>query len=587
MQVWFHPAEAIDRGLREAAADCEGFGPDFDPAVRPAEPRFGDFQANGVLPHAKRLGANPRELGQRLLDAARETGVFDPEAVSMEIAGPGFLNFSLSKAFLFQWLARYGTPEDFRRAAGSIRGGRRTVVDFSSPNTAKQMHVGHIRSSVIGEAIARLLEFCGTEVVRDNHIGDWGTQFGILILAIKREGYDPERPEGDPLEDFERLYRAGNELTKNDGEALEQARAELVKLQRGDPENVALWEAINRASYEAFEAIYRRLGIRFDHVLGESFYRDKVADVCEELERHGIAEPSEGALVVFHREHERFAEQPFIVRKSDGASNYATTDLATVRYRVEELGAEELVYVTDARQKDHFEQLFLTVDQWFRATGRTAPEMKHVVFGTILGEDGKAIKTRGGEPIRLKALLDEAEERAFNLVTEKNPDLPEDERREIARVVGIGAVRYADLAQNRTADYVFSWDKLLSFDGNTAPYLLYAVARIHSIFRKAGCAPGEGAEAAEGLETEAELALARKLLGFVNALEMALADLRPHFLCTYLYDLATTFSGFYNTEKVMIDEPEARARRLLLCDRTRKTLETGLGLLGIETLERM
>jgi arginyl-tRNA synthetase len=527
--------------------------------------------------------ANCTELHKRVLTAAME----------LELAGPGFINFRLREGFLHGWVGHYATAEQFRRAAGELHAGRKVVVDFSSPNTAKQMHVGHIRSTVIGETIARLLAFCGAEVVRDNHIGDWGTQFGILIFAIKREGYDPASAQADPLEDFERLYKKGSALAKDDPAALEAARTELVKLQRGDPENVALWQLICQVSYAAFDAIYRRLGVRFDEVLGESFYRDKVGRVYDELRGHGIAQEDGGALVVFHPGHPRFATQPFIVRKSDGASNYASTDLATVLYRTAELGADEVVYVTDGRQQDHFQQLFLTVEKWFAATGRKAPELRHVWFGTILGEDNKAIKTRSGEPVRLKQLLDEAEERAFRLVTGKNPDLPEEERRAIARAVGLGAVRYADLSQNRTSDYVFSWDKLLSFEGNTAPYLLYAVARIRSIFRKAGlrvddmpAADGPGAGASP-IETEAERALARKLVGFVAALDQTLADLRPHFLCTWLYELAGAFSSFYNAEKVRVDDPAVRARRLLLCHRTLVLLETGLDLLGIETLDRM
>ena len=587
MQVPFHPSEAIDRALRATAAETDGFGTAFEPGVRPAEPKFGDFQANGVLPHAKQAGRNPRELAAALADALRDSGRLDPAHVDWDIAGPGFINFRLTPAFRFAWVRQYRTAEDLRSAAGALHADRKVVVDFSSPNTAKQMHVGHIRSTVIGEAVARLLEFCGADVVRDNHIGDWGTQFGILILAIKRGNHTPRADDPDPLADLERLYREGSALTKEDSAALEEARAELRKLQQGDPENTRLWEHIRDVSYAAFEAIYERLGVRFDVVLGESFYRDKLESVYGELEENGIAREDQGALVVFHPEHPRFAEQPLIVRKSDGASNYATTDLATVQYRVDHFGADEIVYVTDGRQQDHFQQVFLTVEKWFAATGRRLPDLRHIWFGTILGEDGKAIKTRSGEPIRLKHLLDEAEERAFALVTDKNPDLPEDERRHIARAVGIGAIRYADLAQNRTNDYVFDWDKLLSFDGNTAPYLLYAVTRIRSIFRKAETEPQADFAQASPLETEAELSLARALIAFPNAIEMTLADFRPHFLCTYLFELAGEFSAFYNAERVTVDDTPVRQRRLMLCARTLTVLETGLHLLGIESLERM
>jgi len=385
------------------------------------------------------------------------------------------------------------------------------------------------------------------------------------------------------------LYKAADAATKENPAVLDAARAELVKLQAGESENLALWHKINAISGSAFQEIYDQLEIRFDHHYGESFYNDKLQQVYEELRAQNIAEDSQGALVVFHPEHPRFKTQPFIIRKSDGASNYASTDLATMLFRAEQLHAHAIVILTDTRQSDHFEQLWLTTQKWFARTRRATPRFEHVSFGSILGEDGKAIKTRSGDPIKLKALLSEAEERAFVLVTEKSPQLSEAERREIARAVGIGAVRYADLAQNRSSDYVFAWDKILSFEGNTAPYLLYAVTRIHSIFRKLNLSPTD-AQAAAGAtapETAAEIVLARKLLGFAASLRLTTTQLRPHFLCTYLYELASEFSGFYSVDKVIVDEPAVRARRLLLCARTLLILETGLGLLGLRTLSRM
>ncbi len=585
MDIWFNLAEGIDQRAKAAAAGLEGFDESFAADVRLADPRFGDFQVNGVLPFAKKSRKNPRELAQSLVAALQETDI-DPEYLKIDIAGPGFINFTFTPRFLVDWLKKFRSRDDLHQAASSINRGRRVVVDYSSPNTAKQMHVGHLRSMVIGESIARLLEFCGAEVIRDNHIGDWGTQFGKLIYAYKRF-LDPEALESEPLEELERLYKKGDAATKEDEGALREARQELVKLQNGDPGNTALWQKINDVSREAFEDIYQKLGLRFDHQLGESFYQDQVDRVYREMTEHGIAEESEGALVVFHREHSRFAKQPFIIRKSDGASNYGTTDLATVLYRVEEFKAQTLVYVTDARQQDHFQQLFLSVEKWFAARGTPVPEMKHVWFGTILGEDGKAIKTRSGDPIKLKELLREAEDRAFQIVTEKNPSLPEEDRRKIASTVGIAAIRYADLAQNRTGDYVFSWDRLLSFDGNTAPYLLYAVARINSIFTKLGDLDPEAEESASPFETDTEIALARKLLGFVTVLNMSIDDLRPHFICTYLFELAGQFSSFYNADRVIVDAPDVRARRLVLCRRTLVILETGLQLLGIQPLKRM
>lgn len=462
------------------------------------------------------------------------------------------------------------------------------MLDYPSPNTAKQMHIGHLRPMVIGSAVQGLLAFCGAEVLCDNHIGDWGTNFGTLIMAIKREGVKLDSLDpANALEEIERLYKLGSSLEKEDETLRDLSRGELVKLQNADAENTALWEQIVATSNAAFEQNYQRLGVRPDMTLGESFYRDKVERIYKELSETGIAEESEGALVVFHPEHPRFAEQPFIIRKKDGASNYASTDLATLLYRVEVLGADEVIYVTDGRQQDHFEQLFLTAKKWFAAKGYRLPKLEHVWFGTILGEDGKAIKTRSGEPIRLRQLLDEAEQRALKIVEAKNPDLSAQEQAQIAQAVGIGAIRYADLSQTRTQDYVFSWDKLLTLDGNTAPYLQYAVARIHAIFRKAQLEPGQGEAGASVPQTPAELALAKKLLAFPVAIEQAAADLRPHVICGYLYELAGTFSSFYNADKVIVEEADVKARRLTLCARTLATLETGLHLLGIQTLSRM
>ncbi len=592
MQVSFNPSLEIDRVLRETALSVPSIGPDFDPGVRPADPRFGDFQANGVLGYAKRKGINPRELGEALLHALQASDKLDPKQIEMTLSGPGFLNFRLSGEFLWQWLLEHAGKEDFRAGATSLRKGRTIVIDYPSANTAKQAHIGHIRPMVIGEAIARLLDFCGAKTIRDNHIGDWGTNFGTLIMKIKRDGINLEQISENPLAALDNLYKAGSALEQEQPELREQSRSELVSLQNGDPENTALWEQIVDISTRAFDALFAQLGVRVDHTLGESFYRDKVDRIYDELTETGLAEESDGALVVWHDEVKKFSRDnerpyPFNIRKKDGASNYATTDLATILYRVEEFKAEEVVYLTDARQQDHFEQLFLTTKKWFAAKNYSVPQMNHVWWGTILGPDKKPFKTKSGETIKLQALLDEACQRAYTVVTAKNPELEEEERRQIARTVGIGALKYADLSSNRTQDYVFDWDRMLSFEGNTAPYLLYAVARINSIFRKTGIDPDAAIEGASPLETEAEQTLARKLMGLPNALELTLHDLRPHFLCTYLHELAGAYSSFYNADKVMVEETDVRARRLLLCARARTVLITGLELLGIDPLERM
>jgi arginyl-tRNA synthetase len=585
MRITFDLIGELERGLL-AAASATGLEPGtFEPGVRTSDPRHGDFQANGVLAAAKRAGKPPRPVAEALAAALPGELLL---AFEVAVAGPGFINFTARPATAMAWLQRFRTGADLSAGASAAHQGETWVVDYSAPNAAKQMHVGHLRSAVIGEAISRLLAFTGARVVRDNHIGDWGTQYGKLIWACKRH-MDESALARDPIEEFERLYKLGSAASDADPAVMDEARAELVRLQAGDPENLALWRRINQASLSAFQSIYDRLGIRFDETLGESFYNDKVERVYAELASTGVSTLSDGAQVVFHPEHPRYREQPMIVRKSDGAANYASTDLATLLYRAEHFRADSILYVVDKRQSDHFEQLFLTAARWFERTGRRLPRLEHVRFGTVLGENGKPLKTRTGENVKLRDLLDEAAERAYALVTEKSPEFPEEERRRIAEIVGVGSVQYADLSQNRASDYLFSWDRMISLDGNTAAYLLYAVARVRSIFRRQGLACGDpSVEAGAGpLETPGEIALARKILKFADAVRLATETLSPHFMSLYLYELAGEFSTFYNADKVIVAEPEVRARRLILCSRTLLVLETGLGLLGLRVLERM
>lgn len=591
MHVAFNLAADLDAALLSAASAAGLEAAGFAPEVRTADPRHGDFQANGVLGYAKARKLNPRAIAEKLIAAlpATVTAAYD-----VVIAGPGFINFTLKPATLLGWLRTYDSAAHLKAGAGTAKQGKTWVVDYSSPNTAKQMHVGHLRSAVIGEAICRLLDFNGAKVIRDNHVGDWGTQFGKLIWAYKQAHRANEAALKaaialDALEEFERLYKVGNEAADADPAVMEQARAELVKLQNGDAENLAIWKQINGDSLAEFQVIYDQLGIKFDVMLGESFYNDQVERIYRELTETGIAQESQGALVVFHPEHPRFKTQPFIMRKADGASNYATTDLATALYRLEHFHADGIVVVTDYRQADHFEQLFLTVGKWFATKHYRLPELHHVTFGAVTGEDGKALRTRDGGTVKLKELLAEAEARALALVSERSAEIPAEERAKIAKTVGVASVQYADLSQNRSSDYVFAWDKMISLEGNTAAYLLYAGARIHSIFRKLGATPGDAAteSAASALETPAELALARKLVKFADAIRIATDTLRPHFLSLYLYELSGEFSAFYAADKVAVDDPAVRARRLLLCARTLLVLETGLGLLGLRTLTRM
>jgi arginyl-tRNA synthetase len=584
MDLCFDLVAALDRALVAAASNAGLSATGFAPGVRPADPVHGDFQANGALAYAKQQRQNPRAVALALV---AQLGDLAPH-FEISVAGPGFINFRLKPVALYAWLSLHGSRAALAAGAAAAEQGHTVVVDYSSPNTAKQMHVGHLRSAVIGEAVCRLMEFSGAKVIRDNHVGDWGTQFGKLIWAYKRH-LDSAAFARDALEEFERLYKLGNAAADADPAVLKEAQQELVKLQAHEPENLALWKHIGEVSLAAFDDIYQQLGIRFDLTLGESFYNDRLEPVYRELADCSLAAESEGAQVVFHPEHPRFKTQPFIIRKSDGAANYATTDLATLLYRTEQLHATDVLYVVDKRQADHFEQLFLTARKWFEKTGRPLPRLRHLDFGTVLGENGKPLKTKSGDNIRLKELLAEAVERSYQLVTSKNPELPEAERRAIAQIVGVGSVQYADLSQNRSSDYLFAWDKMISLEGNTAAYLLYAVARIHSIFRKLDLSPADPAveAGATPFETPTELALARKLVGFPDALGAATGHLRPHFLCMYLYELAGEFSTFYNADKVAVAEASVRARRLMLCNRTLLLLETGLQLLGLRSLTRM
>ncbi len=577
----------LDKTLRQLAIDLDGFEEGFDPEVRPADVRFGDFQANGVLSYFGKKKINPRLGAQTLMEAFKKLDT--PFEVS--VAGPGFLNFRLNDVGLLQWLLQFHTEVSYKGHYRSAFSDKTVVVDYSSPNTAKRMHVGHLRSMVIGEALQRFIRFGGGNVLRDNHIGDWGTQFGILLLQIKSAQYKFDESPDQAIETLELLYQQGSVRMKEDPRLLEEARQELVKLQQGDPINIDLWKKINAISYQSFDLIYKRMGVTFDYVLGESFYRDKVDAVYEDLQQYRLAVEDQGALVVFHKEHPRFCKQPFIIRKSDGASNYASTDLATVKFRVQELKADTIVYVTDCRQCDHFEQLFLTVEKWFHKACLRMPELYHVYFGTVLDENGKAIKTREGKPIYLQALLDEAVSRAYKLICEKSPNLSEKEKRKVAEVVGLGSIKYADLSQERTGNYRFEWNKMINFEGNTAPYLLYAIARIHTLFKKLEIdemtLDFEVLKHLESFSTETERTLARKLLGFPMALTLALNELKPHWLCRYLFELAGTFSSFYNADKVQMEDPIIQNLRLLLCQATLSTLETGLHLLGLETVQRM
>ena len=589
------PSKTIEVRLQDVIRELF---PDADAGsvlVRPCpDPRFGDYQSNALMSLAKARKMNPRQLATDVVARLK----VDDLCEKVDIAGAGFLNFKLKTSALNAALeeAARGGPLFFEKTSRP----RNIVVDFSSPNVAKPMHVGHIRSTILGDALARVLRLIGHRVTTDNHLGDWGTQFGMLLVGWKTV-LDAEALKRDPLAEMERIYKlisgqCDPEKAGFNQATLDRARAELVKLQSGDPENLGVWKEMIRLSQMQFEAIYGRLDVRFDYTYGESFYNSRLQSTVEELTARGIAVESRGAKAIMsdgsfppkddpfliNRDGE-WVPNPFIIEKSDGAFNYATTDLATLAFRVQTWHAEEVIYVTDGRQQLHFRQLFSAFRRWHP---ELPVKLAHVWFGSILGEDGKPFKTRSGETIGLADLLDEAEERALKVVTDKSPELPEAQRKEIARVVGIGAVKYADLLPNRQSDYVFSWDKLLALNGNTAPYLQYAYARIQSIFRKGGM----GDNAVIGsltIQAPEEITLAKHMLNFGLVLEGVVDEYRPNFLCNYLYELAGYFTSFYENCPVLKSEPEVRASRLILCHLTARLLRQGLELLSIQTLEQM
>jgi arginyl-tRNA synthetase len=456
---------------------------------------------------------------------------------------------------------------------------RKVVVDYSGPNIAKQMHVGHLRSTIIGDCLARVIEYQHNQIIRQNHLGDWGTQFGMLIAYLRSQSQDTDARQD--ITDLEEFYRQAKKRFDELPTFAEEARNTVVQLQAGQSAELAAWRRIVDETRRHYQPIYDRLGVSLkpEHERGESFYNPMLQQVVEDLLSQGIAIRSEGAIVVFT---EGF-ENPLIIQKSDGGYLYGTTDLAAIRYRAQKLGATRIIYTHDSRQAQHFAQVFATAA---RAGWAAGVSLEYAPFGTMLGADGKPFKTRSGDTVKLKDLLDEAEERAFGLVSQKNPELDEAHRRQIARAVGIGAVKYSDLSKDRTSDYVFNWDKMLSLDGNTAPYLQYVYARIKSIFRKAGKLPSPSAGRLQ-LDTPQEQALAKHLLRVGEIVESVARELKPHLLCAYLYDLAVRFSSFYENCPVLQSEPEIRQSRLALCDLTARTMALGLDLLGIEHPEQM
>jgi arginyl-tRNA synthetase len=649
---------------RRFSSALAGYAGDAAPLldmIRPSqEPKFGDYQANFAMPLGKQLGRSPREVAAEVL---QRTELADM-ASEANVAGPGFINVRIANAYLQrQLLLAFG---DSRLGVPKVEPPRTFVIDYSAPNVAKPMHVGHIRSTVIGDALARTLRFMGHCVIGDNHIGDWGTQFGMILYGYKHFR-DEDSYRANPVAELARLYRLVNQLVEyhqqrqamdgleaavRDAEQaavqqraivaaarpedqkkaakelrrcearLSDARAEFAaaeaklaaverdptlrslaerhprigqevlgetaRLHAGDPENRRLWREFLPYCLADIERIYRRLGVSFDETLGESFYQDRLANVVAELRQRGLARESEGAICIFLPGQ----ETPMVIQKQDGAYLYSTTDLATIEYRMERWRPDAILYVVDHRQSLHFEQLFAAARLW----GFDKVELQHVSFGTVLGEDGRPFKTRAGDAVGLESLLDEAVSRAYAIVSANDdakpggPELSESQRRQVSERVGIAALKYADLSQNRTSDYVFSYDKMLAMNGNTATYMQYAYARVRSIFAK-GQVDVESLRRAPGrivLGTTAERELGLALLRFSEALASTLVDYRPNQLTSYLFELANRYSTFFEECPVLrAKTDELRASRLMLCDLTARTIQQGLALLGIEVVERM
>ena len=568
-----------------------------------ADAKFGDYSGTMAMALAKRAGRKPRdvavEIAARLAAAPGYADLFEPPG---DPVGPGFINVRVKDAALAALVAR--AVADERLGVAQVAQPQTVVVDFSSPNVAKPMHVGHIRSTVIGDALARILRFRGHHVITDNHLGDWGTQFGMILWGWKH-CRDDEAFAADPTAELGRLYRlvrkvadaqpeelaadpAAAALAAKHPDAAREVLAETAKLHEGDPENRALWERFMPVCRGEIERIYGRLHVTFDHTLGESFFQPMLAATVDALVTKGLARESRGAIGVFLRGDDA---PPLLVRKADGAFLYATTDLATIRWRLEHWRPDRILYVVDHRQSEHFEQVFEAARRW-GLPGVDAVDLVHVGFGTVLGEDGKPFKTRAGDTVGLEALLDEGVERAAAIVgsgDEGRAGMSDADRRHVAETVGIGAIKYADLSQNRTTDYVFSFDKMLQLTGNTAAYMQYAVARVEGIFTKGGVDREALRQACHGvlLTDPKERALALELLRFGEALEDVEADSRPNVLTAWLYNLAGCYSTFYDSLSVLKAEGAERESRLALCDLTGRVLRRGLDLLGIGAVEKM
>ncbi|GAB1256629.1 arginine--tRNA ligase [Aurantivibrio plasticivorans] len=568
----------------KAAMTAAGVPEECNPVIALSKkPEFGDYQANGAMGAAKTMGKKPRDIAQDIVNNLALDGI----ASKVDIAGPGFINIHLSPT----WLSSQSNAAlaSDRLSIATAHEQHNVVIDYSSPNLAKEMHVGHIRSTIIGDTLARLLEFLGHRVIRQNHVGDWGTQFGMLIGELEQQMQAGEQATL-ALKDLETFYQQAKIHFDADPEFANTARQYVVRLQSGDEQILALWEKFREISLQHAQDAYQKLNITLtpSDVRGESFYNDDLPKVIEDLKACGLAKEDQGAQVVFLEELADKEGNPSvaIVQKKDGGYLYSTSDLAAIRYRVETLQADRVMVIVDSRQSLHLQQVFIIAKK-----AGFAPEsvrLEHHAFGTMLGQDGKPFKTRSGGTVKLIELVDEAIDRAEKIIAEKDPALSNEERLSVAQKVGIGAIKYADLCKTRTNDYVFNWDTMLSFEGNTAPYLQYAYTRIQSIFRKAAMTP-DNLTGDVSIASAEEHALAKQCLQLEEVLELVAADAYPHHLCNYLYELASLFMRFYEACPILKDEvtAEQRQSRLQLCHLTARSIHLGLDILGIETMDKM
>ena len=579
-------SQQVTKALKSILGDAlpEGF---TSAAVTASQDlRFGDYQSNAAMVLAKQVRMNPRELAGKVIEElSKECSI-----AQVEIAGPGFINFRITPEYYAERMA--AMLHDERLGVPVTDTPKTLVIDFSAPNVAKPMHVGHIRSTIIGDTLARLARFMGHTVITDNHIGDWGTQFGMILWGWKHL-LNQDELTADPIEALLAVYKKVNAMCKEDPQLLVDCKAELVKLQSGDAENLDIWKRCIEVTKIGLEKIYNRLDIHFDYWLGESFYNDALEPLVNDLLNKGIASVSDGAVCIFSDGYHKPQQDPFlvskdgqwqpvpaIIRKADGGFLYATTDLATLDYRIAHFNADSIWYVVGAPQEKHFKQIF-DIERMRGVQG----DFRHVAFGSILGHDRRPFKTRDGETVSLQDVIDEAISRARKVVEEKSPDMPEDEKLHVANAVGVGAIKFAELSQNRLSDYIFDWDKMLALSGDTAPYLQNSYVRVRSIFRKleSGFTPAESIT----LQEDAEIHLARLLSRYAETVPATLDDCRPNILAAYLYDLARAFHSFYEACPVLKSEGSVREGRLSLCELTARVLKQGMGLFGIEMPDRM